>query len=101
LGNIGSSTLTGVSSVGGQLAAVTSEDQQKLITKLSGGKIAWLGGFREQGEWKWVSGEPFRYSHWYRRNINLSYARMMADGSWAGGRDESGDTAGFVCQWER
>jgi tetratricopeptide (TPR) repeat protein len=87
--------------MGGQLAAVTSEDQQKLVAKLSGGKIAWLGGFREQGEWKWVSGEPFRYTHWYRRNINLSYARMIADGNWAGGRDEPGDTAGFVCQWDR
>jgi tetratricopeptide (TPR) repeat protein len=86
--------------MGGQLATISTEPEQTFVAKLAGGKTAWLGGFREDGQWKWVSGEPFRYTHWFRRNIVQSYLRMLADGQWAGGRDVLGDAAGFVCRWE-
>ena len=86
---------------GGQLASITSEDQQTFIAGLCDGKIAWLGGHRDGNEWKWESGETFEYKNWFRDNIAQPHLRMLATGKWGGGLDQPNAAAGFVCEWPK
>ena len=55
---------------GGHLVTITSAAEQEVVQELvKGGEKAqyWLGGTDEdkEGEWKWVTGEPWDY--WYTR----------------------------------
>jgi len=55
------------SGVKGHLATVTSEDENTWIKKNLGGRLIldhWIGGYKEAGQWKWVTGESFDYTHW-------------------------------------
>ena len=52
---------------GGYLATITSEEEQKNVFDLvkKGKKnFYWLGGHCVNGQWEWISGEPFVYSNW-------------------------------------
>jgi len=60
-------------SLGGHLATVTSEQEYKRILKSIGEATTlwkynfWLGASDEavEGDWRWVTGEPFDYAFWY------------------------------------
>jgi hypothetical protein len=53
----------------GYLATITSAQENWWIVNNLGGAetIAhWLGGYREDGNWKWVTGEQWSYTNWER-----------------------------------
>jgi hypothetical protein len=57
---------------GGYLATITSQEEQNFIKEyiLYGGSGYWIGGYQPpespepDGNWQWVTGEEFIYSHW-------------------------------------
>ena len=56
-------------SVNGHLVTITSKEEQKFVANLikGGSRTAyWMGGtdIGSEGEWRWVTGEPFSYSNW-------------------------------------
>ena len=111
-------------SIGGHLATITSQDEQNCIEALLEGhtkNIYWLGATDEaqEGQWEWITGEPFEYANWnyeapnnsggiehylhiYRISFldNLAYkwndlaARINDGGFW------SNENSGFICEWE-
>ena len=53
--------------VGGHLATITTEVEQKEIEQLlQKGKrnSYWIGGHKESDGWKWITGEQFNYTQW-------------------------------------
>ncbi|WP_227861016.1 immunoglobulin-like domain-containing protein [Clostridioides sp. ES-W-0016-02] len=52
--------------VRGYLATITSANEQEVVHNLTSNCV-WLGGTDEEaeGNWKWVTGEPFEYTNWY------------------------------------
>ena len=56
-------------SIGGHLVTITSEGEQSFVYDLlmmNGEKNSyWLGGFKgSNGNWRWVTNEPFNYTKW-------------------------------------
>lgn len=62
---------------GGYLATITSEAENYFIYKLicknkdlwvidgsGNGSGPWIGGYKKEGKWKWVTEEKFKYSSW-------------------------------------
>jgi Lectin C-type domain len=87
--------------LGGVLVCITSEAEQKAVVPLAERKSAWIGGYREEGKWKWASGEPFQFERFNRRGIALDHLRLMPNGRWVGGRNHPDEVAGFICEWEK
>ena len=100
--------------VGGYLATVTSDEENQFIFALinksqywsddmGGGRQygPWLGGFQPpgspepDGNWQWVTGEPFVYSNWYPTEPN-EYLSRNEDriGYW-----RQGQVNGFGPEW--
>lgn len=57
------------SSLGGHLATITSEEEQRIIEELleeGSREYYWLGATDEmvEGDWQWVTGEEFAYTNW-------------------------------------
>ena len=53
--------------LGGHLAVITSAGEQTVIESLlsAGTKNSyWLGGYKENKKWKWITDEDFSYTHW-------------------------------------
>ena len=115
--------------LGGHLATITSESEQRFINELvleKGDKNCyWLGGYKtEQGAWRWITAESPVYSNWangqpdnYRGKENAgmmyrhrpySYPGKLGqwndicwDGSCKADRDFFGiQNFGFICEWE-
>lgn len=56
-------------SLGGYLATITSEEENTFITDiLKNGErnVYWIGGYKDDNIWHWVTGEEFNYTHWAR-----------------------------------
>lgn len=55
----------------GHLATITSAEEQTFVALSFPGVDVWLGGFQPlgspepDGNWQWVTGEPFSYTHWW------------------------------------
>jgi VCBS repeat-containing protein len=51
---------------GGYLATITSDAENNFVFSLVGNDVAWLGGSDagQEGQWRWVTGEAFDYTHW-------------------------------------
>ncbi len=53
---------------GAHLATITSVEEQQVVASLllsiGTKKNYWLGGTKENGQWKWITGEGFPYTHW-------------------------------------
>ena len=58
--------------MGGHLATITSAEEHQWVTEnlLKGGIYnTWIGGSRDSdGQWKWITGEPFAFAEWEKRN---------------------------------
>ena len=60
----------------GQLAIIHSKELNNLITSLSDGKRAWLGGIRvgpgpkDINHWTWIDGTLFDYTNWSDYNFD-------------------------------
>jgi hypothetical protein len=51
---------------GGHLATIANIEEQLAVVSLGFSKDYWLGGTdsKIEGQWEWVTGEPFTYSNW-------------------------------------
>ena len=96
-------------SLGGYLATITNEDEQKFITNLlrNGGKAYfWLGGYRVNGNnFAWVTGEPMTYTNWDPEEPNNytgdeNYIVINWIGGWNDLYNEGfASDMGFICEW--
>lgn len=58
------------------LATITSRQEQKYLQKLLRGLRGefWIGGYQDaQNRWQWVTGEPWGYARWGKKEPNDFY----------------------------
>ena len=99
--------------LGGHLVTITSQGEQNFVNSMldvdKSWTYYWLGATDEvsEGNWRWVTGEPFNYTAWNPgepNNItgNENYLHMSTkDGKW-------NDTvatltlaeSGYICEWD-
>lgn len=90
---------------GGHLATVADKGEDDFLRELAGGKDFWLGGTDEEkeGEWRWVTGEPFRFTHWAGAPDN--HGGQQHHTFYWNGRgwddDAAGSRIGYICEWDR
>ncbi len=96
---------------GGHLVTVTSEEEQIAVNALLKPEMSglWLGATDEEteGEWKWVTGEPFTFSQWNpigepnNKDGCEHYAHLFcASAYWNDVAVESDVVDGFVVEYE-
>lgn len=103
--------------LGGHLVTIQAPSENKFVYNLavSGNTEygTWLGGTdeEEEGTWKWVTGEDWRYQSWRRNDVetepdndfadeipNADYLRFDGwDSTW---KDTHLEEFYFVCEWE-
>ncbi len=95
--------------LGGHLAAVTSGQEHDNIVLALGSTVMkrynfWLGASDEslQGNWRWVTGEPFDYSRWRRVEDGMTPDNKTGDekflGYICGGNNQWDDSANSLWQ---
>ncbi|MGR0481983.1 MAG: thrombospondin type 3 repeat-containing protein [Candidatus Electronema sp. V4] len=95
--------------LGGHLATITDQTENDWVSSnmWTGVDYVWLGGTdqEQEGEWRWITGEPWSYTDWYPNEPNnsgnedhLMMRERYISGSW---NDDSGYKAfPYVCEWE-
>ena len=98
---------------GGHLATITSQAEEDAVFSWlqslgNGNYSAFLGANNKDGEWKWVTGEPFSYTDWhsgepsgyngYIKEEYLDYYSGFSSHAW-NDTDEYGSN-GFICEFE-
>lgn len=56
--------------IGGHLVTVSSNEENDYITQLlqlAKKNSYWMGGYKNNNQWKWVTNESFTYTHWASR----------------------------------
>ncbi|MBQ3571949.1 MAG: InlB B-repeat-containing protein [Clostridia bacterium] len=90
-------------SLGGHLATVTSAEEQKIIEQLD--SRYWLGATDEltEGEWRWITGEPWEYTNWRVGEPNgaesENYLEVWGD-IWNDMANDDSNQYGFICEWD-
>ena len=95
---------------GGHLATITSEKEQYLL-ELSNDKNQnlWIGGYKNaDGQWCWVTGEPWTYENWGDGEPNNSSNVVAGESCVAMWPEKWNDLAngniyeqsGYICEWE-
>ena len=91
---------------GGHLATITTPKEQAAVERVTQGNHYWLGASDEdvEGEWQWVTDEPFDYTHWHPHEPNdggeQNYLRAMGDALWDDHENSQWDTIGYVLERE-
>ena len=102
--------------LGGHLATINSQDEQSFIESLIQGEYKqeyWLGGTDEvqEGEWVWVTGEPFTFTNWASGEPNNSggiehyliiintWSNLNLFGLWNDGTADGSNSIGFIVEW--
>ena len=99
---------------GGHLATVNSKEENDFIYGLQkkfANSFCWLGGTdnTSEGNWYWITGEPFTYKNWVKNEPNNSdelehYLQMyLENGEWNDAKYSNTSTdskSGFVCEYE-
>jgi hypothetical protein len=74
---------------GGHLAAITSSTEDAFINSLiPAGAQPYIGGYKENDTWRWVTAEPFNFTDWAAgepNNLNGQEDRIQMvhnDGTW-------------------
>ncbi|MBR4726282.1 MAG: hypothetical protein IK080_00150 [Clostridia bacterium] len=93
--------------LGGHLATITSEGEQKFIESLNKDQSRlWVGGYRDENYvWYWVTGEPWSYSHWGSGEPNNNGGHETKLTVWPLewndlADDNLGEQSGYICEWE-
>jgi hypothetical protein len=105
--------------IGGHLATITDHDENYFVHGwFAQSFVCWLGARRsDEGEWAWVTGEPFHYAKWAggepsdtngeEMHLNFGNSRLTffrKGDTWNDHRD-TGDNSGWwltypICEWE-
>lgn len=98
--------------LGGHLATITSEEEQNVITGLVADSEYgnfWLGSYRKDDQWVWVTGEDIEYQSWAQGEPNGQESGMVMqlmrgkgwDDTYNNGRLENNRTIQrIICEWE-
>lgn len=95
---------------GGHLATITSEEEQKKLNLYNGGNHnLWIGGYKNaEGQWCWVTGEPWEYENWGDGEPNNS-SNVVADENCVAmwpekwndlANSNTYEQGGYICEWE-
>jgi hypothetical protein len=97
--------------MGGYLACIESDAEQRFVADLAGGRYLYLGATDEyrEGSWEWINGEPVTYSCWMdgqpnNYGGNEHYLATYDEGMWVDVADEGEGfwmPTGFLCEWDR
>ena len=97
---------------GGYLATVSDNEEQAFLQTLvaKSEKVSWLGGSdaQEEGNWKWITGEPFTFINWKSGEPNNNgnsenYLGMYLSNNsykWNDFSDSNSTVGGFICEWD-
>jgi hypothetical protein len=96
-----------------ELVTITSEEENQFVFHLNSNSWIGLSDALEEGNWKWVTGEPLGYTHWAETEPNnctdCSYVPSTEGEDYAHFNDNPPDqwndwpafeTSSFVCEWE-
>ena len=96
--------------MGGHLATITSAEEQKVIENLNTqNDNLWIGGYKNaDGQWCWVTGEPWEYENWGDGEPNNSSNVVADENCVAMWPEKWNDLAngniyeqsGYICEWE-
>ena len=96
--------------MGGHLATITSEEEQKKLNLYNGGNHnLWIGGYKNaDGQWCWVTGEPWEYENWGEGEPNNSSNVVAGESCVAMWPEKWNNLAngniyeqsGYICEWE-
>ena len=81
---------------GGNLASITSAEDNEQVTRIAGGNVVWIGGIRTGSgngpgadHWRWSDGRPWTYTNWhpgepnnYGGGENRVHLGLQAPGTW-------------------
>ena len=95
---------------GGHLATITSEEEQKKLNLYNGGNHnLWIGGYKNaEGQWCWVTCEPWEYENWGDGEPNNS-SNVVADENCVAmwpvkwndlANSNTYEQSGYICEWE-
>lgn len=94
----------------GHLATITSKSEQNFINKLNKKEIRlWIGGYRDNdGSWKWITGEKWKYTNWGVGEPNNSSNVVSNEKCVAVWPQKWNDMAnnniyeqsGYICEWD-
>lgn len=97
-------------SKGGHLATITSQDEQEFIQSLNADNLRlWIGGHQDaDGNWCWITGEPWDYTHWGDGEPNNSSNVVAGEScvalwpeTWNDLADENVyEQEGYIFEWE-
>jgi tRNA A-37 threonylcarbamoyl transferase component Bud32 len=92
--------------MGGHLVTITSKEESAFIKTLKAREIVWIGltDDREEGNWQWITGEPFGFSDWESteprggRTENWACLSLVKARTW---NDYPKNRVGqLLCEWE-
>ena len=81
---------------GGNLASITSAEENEQVTRIAGGNAVWIGGIRTGSgngpgadHWHWSDGQPWTYNNWnpgepnnHGGGENRVHLGLQAPGTW-------------------
>lgn len=87
----------------GHLATVNSPGEQEFLIRMvqEAGVNAWLGGYKTNHSWKWVTAEVMDTGYWYENEPNGSgdFLQLYSMGSWDDTFNENTTVTAFICEW--
>lgn len=92
--------------LGGYLVTITSQEEQNFIESINSKKL-WIGGYLDNGVWKWVTNEEWSYTNWGSGEPNNSSNVVANEGYVAVWPKKWNDLAntnlyeqsGYICEW--
>lgn len=99
--------------LGGHLVTITSKEEQEFIISIisDSQNYIWLGAYKNDDAWEWVTQEKWSYTNWKIGEPNNYLNRgenclLMEEGAW-NDQLSTGDPTGikvekisFICEWE-
>ena len=106
-------------SLGGHLATISSADENEFILSIlpDGNLDYWIGCTDDinEGDWRWVTGEPFTYANWSSDNPNNDFdgqqdygvfltgpSGVGSAGEWDDDLNDANNSylGGYICEWD-
>ena len=87
---------------GGHLITITSEEEQRFAAKLAYNYKPWIGAYRSNDVWYWVTGEELEKD--YFQNTEYGCAFMAGNGYWSTNYYKwfgiEGTQPAYICEWD-